>query len=96
MGAQVRHGNEDTFREMLRVKRSVTLQFSQKHVNATDVASALASGDGPAGKRARLSSDMEALERRMMDQTMEMLAEKPSTSRGGDVVASSAEQVFRV
>ena len=31
--AQVRHGNEDTFREMLRIKRSVTAAFSNMHFN---------------------------------------------------------------
>jgi hypothetical protein len=40
-GFEVRHGNEDTFRDMLRIKRSVQLQFSQQHVNTTDTAAAL-------------------------------------------------------
>ena len=30
---EVRHGNEDTFREMLRIKRSVTASFSSMHFN---------------------------------------------------------------
>ena len=30
---EVRHGNEDTFREMLRIKRSVSASFSQMHFN---------------------------------------------------------------
>lgn len=33
--SQVAHGNEDTFREMLRIKRSVTASFSQTHFNTT-------------------------------------------------------------
>jgi pre-mRNA-splicing factor SYF1 len=34
---EVQHGNEDTFREMLRVKRSVEAQFSQVHFNTADI-----------------------------------------------------------
>eukprot|EP00227_Mantoniella_beaufortii_P007544 CAMPEP_0197590830 /NCGR_PEP_ID=MMETSP1326-20131121/12238_1 /TAXON_ID=1155430 /ORGANISM="Genus nov. species nov., Strain RCC2288" /LENGTH=890 /DNA_ID=CAMNT_0043156111 /DNA_START=130 /DNA_END=2802 /DNA_ORIENTATION=- len=34
---EVRHGNEDTFREMLRIKRSVTASFSQMHFNMATV-----------------------------------------------------------
>jgi pre-mRNA-splicing factor SYF1 len=34
---EVRHGNEDSFREMLRIKRSVTASFSQVHFNMTSV-----------------------------------------------------------
>lgn len=30
---EVKHGNEDTFREMLRIKRSVAASFSQQHFN---------------------------------------------------------------
>ena len=32
---EVRHGNEDSFREMLRIKRSVTASFSQVHFKTT-------------------------------------------------------------
>jgi DnaJ-domain-containing protein 1 len=35
---EVQHGNEDTFRDMLRVKRSVQAMFAQVHFNATDIA----------------------------------------------------------
>ena len=35
---EVRHGNEDTFREMLRVKRAVAASFSDVHFNTTEVA----------------------------------------------------------
>ena len=34
---EVRHGNEDTFREMLRIKRSVTASFSQMHFNMATI-----------------------------------------------------------
>lgn len=37
-GFEVQHGNEDTFRDMLRVKRSVQALFAQVHFNATDIA----------------------------------------------------------
>ena len=38
---QVAHGNEDTFREMLRIKRSVTASFSQTHFNTTIIDAAV-------------------------------------------------------
>lgn len=42
---EVAHGNEDTFREMLRIKRSVQAAFSNTHFNTTIVdASAAPSG----------------------------------------------------
>lgn len=37
-GFEVQHGNEDTFRDMLRNKRSVQAMFSAVHFNATDIA----------------------------------------------------------
>lgn len=35
---EVQHGNEDTYREMLRIKRSVTAAYAQLHFNTTTVA----------------------------------------------------------
>eukprot|EP00405_Crypthecodinium_cohnii_P040860 CAMPEP_0206553906 /NCGR_PEP_ID=MMETSP0325_2-20121206/16885_1 /ASSEMBLY_ACC=CAM_ASM_000347 /TAXON_ID=2866 /ORGANISM="Crypthecodinium cohnii, Strain Seligo" /LENGTH=969 /DNA_ID=CAMNT_0054053921 /DNA_START=161 /DNA_END=3066 /DNA_ORIENTATION=+ len=35
---EVQHGNEDTFRDMLRIRRSVQASYSQVHFNATDIA----------------------------------------------------------
>ena len=32
---EVQHGNEDTFREMLRIKRSVSASYSQTHFNTS-------------------------------------------------------------
>lgn len=37
-GFEVQHGNEDTFRDMLRIKRSVQATYAQVHFNATDIA----------------------------------------------------------
>lgn len=37
-GFEVQHGNEDTFRDMLRIKRSVQATFTQVHFNSTDIA----------------------------------------------------------
>lgn len=34
---QVAHGNEDTFREMLRIRRSVAASFSQTHFNTANI-----------------------------------------------------------
>ena len=38
---EVAHGNEETFREMLRIKRSVQASFSTVNYNATDMGSSL-------------------------------------------------------
>eukprot|EP00656_Telonema_subtile_P004939 TRINITY_DN12255_c0_g1_i4.p1 TRINITY_DN12255_c0_g1~~TRINITY_DN12255_c0_g1_i4.p1 ORF type:complete len:168 (+),score=61.37 TRINITY_DN12255_c0_g1_i4:189-692(+) len=54
---EVNHGNEDTFREMLRVKRSVQLQFTEVSFQAHDVAAAAAAADELAA-----SNNMEQLE----------------------------------
>eukprot|EP00928_Gymnodinium_smaydae_P070601 TRINITY_DN54408_c0_g1_i1.p1 TRINITY_DN54408_c0_g1~~TRINITY_DN54408_c0_g1_i1.p1 ORF type:complete len:968 (+),score=248.96 TRINITY_DN54408_c0_g1_i1:128-3031(+) len=35
---EVQHGNEETFRDMLRIKRSVQATYAQVHFNATDIA----------------------------------------------------------
>jgi len=37
-GFEVQHGNEDTFRDMLRIKRSVQATYAQVHFNTTDIA----------------------------------------------------------
>lgn len=59
---EVRHGNEDTFREMLRIKRSVAAAFSQLHFNTTIIdAAAVAAGVDTGGKRKR-GDDMAELE----------------------------------
>ena len=43
---EVAHGNEDTFREMMRIKRSVAASFSQTHFNTGIVEAALAPAAG--------------------------------------------------
>merc|ERR550514_1028667 len=42
---EVQHGNEDTFREMLRVKRSVEAQYTQPHFNAENIMADTTVGD---------------------------------------------------
>jgi len=42
---EVHHGNEDTFREMLRIKRSVQLQYTQISFSGHDMAAAAAAGN---------------------------------------------------
>merc|ERR1719444_703533 len=37
-GFEVQHGNEDTFRDFLRIQRSVQATYAQVHFNATDIA----------------------------------------------------------
>lgn len=69
-GFEVRHGNEDTFREMLRIKRSVTAAFSNMHFNMAVIEIPTATGELEAGgavpvealKRAREEDAMAGLE----------------------------------
>mmetsp|Transcript_63107 Transcript_63107/g.162498 ORF Transcript_63107/g.162498 Transcript_63107/m.162498 type:complete len:962 (+) Transcript_63107:93-2978(+) len=42
---EVQHGNEDTFRDMLRIKRSVQAMFTQVHFNSTDITAEGDEGD---------------------------------------------------
>lgn len=61
---QVAHGNEDTFREMLRIRRSVAASFSQTHFNTASVAVAdaavPATGAGPCTRHAPSHSFLQA------------------------------------
>jgi pre-mRNA-splicing factor SYF1 len=41
----VKHGNEDTFREMLRIKRSVAAAFSMTHVSVAGGEEGAAAGE---------------------------------------------------
>ncbi|CAG9461233.1 unnamed protein product [Pedinophyceae sp. YPF-701] len=51
---EVKHGNEDTFREMLRIKRSVSAAFAAIHFNTTNVeAAAVAAVEEESLKRKR-------------------------------------------
>ncbi|KAF6261373.1 protein prenylyltransferase [Scenedesmus sp. NREL 46B-D3] len=65
---EVRHGNEDTFKEMLRIKRSVAASYAQMHIHtaapAADAAAAAAlPADGGAAAAAAVGGDsMAALE----------------------------------
>lgn len=60
---EVKHGNEETFREMLRIKRSVAASFSQMHFNTSviDAAAVAASGDAGALKRKRAEARADAM-----------------------------------
>jgi pre-mRNA-splicing factor SYF1 len=46
---EVRHGNEETFREMLRIKRSVAASFSDQHFNTAIIDAASMAVDTPDG-----------------------------------------------
>ena len=48
---EVKHGNEETFREMLRIKRSVAAAFSQQHFNTAVIDAAVVAA-GPSGAAA--------------------------------------------
>lgn len=57
---EVKHGNEDTFREMLRIKRSVAAAFSMTHVSVAGGEEGAAAGEKR--KRAEGGDSMAALE----------------------------------
>lgn len=50
---EVKHGNEDTFKEMLRVRRSVTAQFSQVSMMSSDLSAAPIENANKDNKRKR-------------------------------------------
>mmetsp|Transcript_8016 Transcript_8016/g.17347 ORF Transcript_8016/g.17347 Transcript_8016/m.17347 type:complete len:963 (+) Transcript_8016:185-3073(+) len=72
-GFEVQHGNEDTFRDMLRIKRSVQATYAQVHFNATDIA--------PEGEMEVLDP-MEAAEREL--KTEEDRKRQAGDDLGGD------------
>lgn len=91
---EVAHGNEDTFREMLRIKRSVAASFSQTHFNTTIIDAATApvttgtveagAGAGGEGVKRKRSDDMAALEAD--------LAPEPQAALPGFVSAGVVQQ----
>ncbi|KAK9796969.1 hypothetical protein WJX73_001686 [Symbiochloris irregularis] len=61
---EVAHGNEDTFREMMRIKRSVAASYSQTHFNTSIVEATLAPEPGSAAavEAGGRPDEMQALE----------------------------------
>ncbi|KAJ0611914.1 putative tetratricopeptide-like helical domain superfamily [Helianthus annuus] len=67
---EVNHGNEDTFRDMLRIKRSVTARHSQTHVMLPESLMQKANGDETAMDESKKAEDeMAALERKVAPDT---------------------------
>ncbi|PSC72105.1 Pre-mRNA-splicing factor SYF1 [Micractinium conductrix] len=97
---EVKHGNEDTFREMLRIKRSVAAAFSQAHFNTTIIDAAAVSaapdsgGAAPAAgdKRKREGDDMAALEAAVTGAAAAPPALEPGTRVKGFVSAGIIQQ----
>ncbi|KAM0052284.1 putative tetratricopeptide-like helical domain superfamily [Helianthus debilis subsp. tardiflorus] len=72
---EVNHGNEDTFRDMLRIKRSVTARHSQTHVMLPESLMQKANGDGTAMDESKKAEDeMAALERKVAPDTAKNVA----------------------
>ena len=76
---EVKHGNEDTFREMLRVKRSVAAAFSQQHFNTAVIDAGVVSTGPPGAGGKRKQDDMAALEAELE----EAPAPAPAPAPGG-------------
>ncbi|XP_058970864.2 pre-mRNA-splicing factor SYF1-like isoform X1 [Pocillopora verrucosa] len=87
---EVRHGNEDTFREMLRIKRSVQAQFNTQvnFMSAQMLAAAASKSAGAVGTEEAVSDDMQLLEQ----QAQAVAAAKAKT----DVAAKLKEKVLFV
>jgi len=65
---EVRHGNEDTFREMLRIKRSVQMRFTQVGLMTADLEKAKQGVIQAAAQAAQQDeTEMEKLERQAME-----------------------------
>ena len=65
---EIQHGNEDTYREMLRIKRSVSAAYAQLHFNTTTVA-AVPSFTPPEAQPSNVrAADMAALEQQAIQQ----------------------------
>eukprot|EP00887_Chlorella_sp_A99_P004836 scaffold4.g4836.t1 len=84
---EVKHGNEETFREMLRIKRSIAASFSQLHFNTTviDAAAVAASADAGALKRKRAEAAAAA------GAAPDAMAGLEATAAGGGAAAAGAE-----
>ncbi len=54
---EVQHGNEDTFREMLRIKRAVAAAFADMHFNMTVVDAPTEPAEGATGKNNASTAD---------------------------------------
>jgi len=101
---EVRHGNEDTFREMLRIKRSVTASFSQMHFNMATIELPSQAGTLEAGGMGAMeaaategrqgASDLEdsmaALEGAAVSNTTNVSGFVKSHTEGGDGTAAAA------
>jgi len=97
---EVAHGNEDTFREMLRIQRSVAASYSHVQLQSTIDAAKLAQQipqdleDGSGAKRTRADFDsMAALEEQAMQQeAAAAAAAAPRTALSGFVSAGVIQQ----
>ncbi|KAL1833306.1 hypothetical protein DCAR_0103392 [Daucus carota subsp. sativus] len=94
---EVQHGNEDTFREMLRIKRSVTAKYSQSHIilpeymMQKDLKPNSEEAMDPQKRNGILGDDMAALERQLAPPANDAAA-KDSTRLLGFVSAGVESQ----
>lgn len=66
---EVRYGNEETFREMLRIRRSVAASFSQQHFNTSIIDAASVAVDSIAPAAEEPGADMAGLEEQQAPST---------------------------
>ena len=100
---EIRHGNEDTFREMLRIKRSVSASFSQTHFNMATVELVSHAGNSESGhlhppmtsrpqESEALEESVAELERGGLSDTIEGFV-KAHTEGGGGVAVGVVSSI---
>ncbi|CEM02311.1 unnamed protein product [Vitrella brassicaformis CCMP3155] len=90
---EVAHGNEDTFRDMLRVKRSVQAIYAQVHFNVADIVAEAAPQlplDPMAAAEAELKQQEEVKRRRAEEADFEV-QKKRKTQEEADIAAAQEE-----
>ena len=95
-GFEIAHGNVETFREMLRLKRSVEAQFMQVHFNAANISEVLPT----LASDPMTEAEAAALKKRIAaGEAFDVLAKKystcPSKKRGGDLGEVRPGQMVR-
>jgi len=85
---ELSHGNEDTFKEMLRIKRSVQAQFSQLSMMTANLTGAAAAGASAASASFTPASSSAAASKRKPETAMEAL----EAAVAGDSSGSSSQK----
>ncbi|CEO95626.1 unnamed protein product (mitochondrion) [Plasmodiophora brassicae] len=89
---EVQHGNEDTFREMLRVRRTVAADMAQTHFVSATLAQANALAAAAGGESTIAKNEMEALEMQAEQAAPAILATTPAVNPDEIALADEEEE----